>query len=332
MAVDLSRRHAHLRRRHRQRRRQPGRRRSLPASHVRQRKGHLVITDRYPGFVRHQLVELGYLKSAHCAPRTIRRLQRPAPRRPGRCCIGSSRQFGAEDTAIDAHMLHRMLARAVEYMPGTRRTLRRSAPGPASAPPRPTSCRSSARARATSALYLATGHEGLGITTSLGTGAPAGRPDPRPAVGHPVRALPAVAQAGGSMPDTVTLTRQWRAGHRARRSHGRRGRRPRGRERVPPIGDRRAARPALRHGHLLRMPRDHRRPRPRAAVARSLAPPAWRSEPMNDQTVGPAPGLRHCPLTLNTVHLPSWRRLLSLRSRRFVSAFLAAFDRSSRSA
>ena len=32
---------------------------------VKKRKGHLAITDRYPGFVRHQLVELGYLKSAH---------------------------------------------------------------------------------------------------------------------------------------------------------------------------------------------------------------------------------------------------------------------------
>jgi len=32
---------------------------------VKKRKGHLVITDRYPGYVRHQLVELGYLKSAH---------------------------------------------------------------------------------------------------------------------------------------------------------------------------------------------------------------------------------------------------------------------------
>ena len=32
---------------------------------IRKRKGHLVITDRYAGFVRHQLVEMGYLKSAH---------------------------------------------------------------------------------------------------------------------------------------------------------------------------------------------------------------------------------------------------------------------------
>ena len=27
---------------------------------VRKRKGHLAITDRYPGFLRHQVVELGY--------------------------------------------------------------------------------------------------------------------------------------------------------------------------------------------------------------------------------------------------------------------------------
>ena len=36
---------------------------------VKKRKGHLVITDRYPGFLRHQLVELGYLKSAHSVSR-----------------------------------------------------------------------------------------------------------------------------------------------------------------------------------------------------------------------------------------------------------------------
>src|SRR5262249_3114634 len=36
-----------------------------PGVAVKKRKGHLVISDRYPGFVHHQLVELGYLKSAH---------------------------------------------------------------------------------------------------------------------------------------------------------------------------------------------------------------------------------------------------------------------------
>ena len=36
-----------------------------PGAPIRGRKGHLLITDRYAGFVKHQLVELGYLKSAH---------------------------------------------------------------------------------------------------------------------------------------------------------------------------------------------------------------------------------------------------------------------------
>src|SRR5207302_1694722 len=39
--------------------------RLTPGIQVKPRKGHLVITDRYPGAVHHQLVELGYLKSAH---------------------------------------------------------------------------------------------------------------------------------------------------------------------------------------------------------------------------------------------------------------------------
>ena len=85
---------------------------------VRKRKGHLVITDRYPGFVRHQLMELGYLKSAHSttADSVAFNVQ---PRRTGQVLIGSSRQFGAEDSGIDTHMLQRMLQRAVEYMPGS---------------------------------------------------------------------------------------------------------------------------------------------------------------------------------------------------------------------
>ena len=39
--------------------------RLLPSLPLQKRKGHLIITDRYPGFIHHQLVELGYLKSAH---------------------------------------------------------------------------------------------------------------------------------------------------------------------------------------------------------------------------------------------------------------------------
>ena len=66
---------------------------------VRPRKGHLVITDRYPDVIRHQLVELGYLKSAHSATAdsVAFNLQ---PRKTGQILIGSSRQFLTQWTSV----------------------------------------------------------------------------------------------------------------------------------------------------------------------------------------------------------------------------------------
>lgn len=88
----------------------------VPWLRLKKRKGHLVITDRYPGFVRHQLVELGYLKSAHSIVRdsVAFNLQ---PRITGQLLIGSSRQHRQEDTVADAAVVSIMLRRAYEYLP-----------------------------------------------------------------------------------------------------------------------------------------------------------------------------------------------------------------------
>ena len=90
-----------------------------PWLNIQPRKGHLVITDRYPGVVRHQLVELGYLKSAHTltSDSVAFNLQ---PRRTGQLLIGSSRQFGSTSAGVDPSMLRRMLDRAVDYVPALR--------------------------------------------------------------------------------------------------------------------------------------------------------------------------------------------------------------------
>jgi glycine/D-amino acid oxidase-like deaminating enzyme len=134
---------------------------------IKKRKGHLVITDRYPGFVSHQLVELGYLKSARSATGDSVAFN-VQPRRTGQILIGSSRQYDAEHKEVDAAVLLRMVSRAQEYMPGLaqtstvrvwtgfRATTSDKLPliGPWPADP---------------TLYLATGHEGLGITTCLAT-------------------------------------------------------------------------------------------------------------------------------------------------------------------
>jgi D-hydroxyproline dehydrogenase subunit beta len=73
-----------------------------PWLNIQPRRGHLAITDRYPGMVRHQLVELGYLKSAHATTEdsVAFNLQ---PRKTGQILIGSSRQYGE---LSDGHALN----------------------------------------------------------------------------------------------------------------------------------------------------------------------------------------------------------------------------------
>ncbi|HEY3989735.1 MAG TPA: FAD-dependent oxidoreductase [Acidobacteriaceae bacterium] len=136
-----------------------------PWVRLKQRKGHLVITDRYPGFARHQLVELGYLKTAHsiASDSVAFNVQ---PRITGQLLIGSSRQYGQEDATVDASIVARMLHRACQYMPqlaslsairvwtGFRAATSDNLPliGPTRDP----------------TLYLLAGFEGLGITLATG--------------------------------------------------------------------------------------------------------------------------------------------------------------------
>jgi glycine/D-amino acid oxidase-like deaminating enzyme len=134
---------------------------------VRPRKGHLIITDRYPGFVNHQLIELGYLKSVATAG-TDSVAFNVQPRRTGQLLIGSSRQYDDSSRDVNPAILKRMVRRALEFMPELGRLsairvwtgFRAATPdklpliGPVPGEDR---------------HYLATGHEGLGITTAMGT-------------------------------------------------------------------------------------------------------------------------------------------------------------------
>ncbi|MFC5863330.1 NAD(P)/FAD-dependent oxidoreductase [Acidicapsa dinghuensis] len=142
--------------------------RITPGVPVRKRKGHLLITDRYPGFVRHQLVELGYLKSAHKSTGDSVAFN-VQPRSTGQLLIGSSRQYGAETSEVNQPVVSAMLQRAIEYIPRVAdlKAIRIWTGFRAATPDKlpligPYSDDQS--------LWLATGHEGLGITTSLATG------------------------------------------------------------------------------------------------------------------------------------------------------------------
>ncbi|MHB8635840.1 MAG: NAD(P)/FAD-dependent oxidoreductase [Fimbriimonadaceae bacterium] len=129
------------------------------------RKGHLAITDRYPGMVRHQVLELGYLKSAHATegPSVAFNVQ---PRKTGQLLIGSSREYVGLDESINHPLLRQMLERATNVMPGLARcNVLRVWTGfrPATPDKLPLI------GEYEPGVWLAAGHEGLGITTSLGT-------------------------------------------------------------------------------------------------------------------------------------------------------------------
>jgi glycine/D-amino acid oxidase-like deaminating enzyme len=138
-----------------------------PGIQLRRRKGYLAITDRYPGFLRHQLVELGYLKSAHSttADSVAFNLQ---PRATGQVLIGSSRQYDISSKEVEGAILSAMLRRAIEYMPElAAKSVLRTWTGFRAATPDKLPLIGPWQEDST--IYLATGHEGLGITTSLGT-------------------------------------------------------------------------------------------------------------------------------------------------------------------
>lgn len=150
------------------------------------RKGHLAITDRYPGFCRHQLVELGYLVSAHVMSNESVAFN-VQPRATGQVLIGSSRELVGWSGDINDRVLGGMLQRATDFMPRLAGlSVMRCWTG--FRPATPDKLPLIGRWSPTPGLWIATGHEGLGITASLGTGQMladmiAGRPpaiDPRP--------------------------------------------------------------------------------------------------------------------------------------------------------
>ncbi len=143
-------------------------RRLVPSLPIVPKKGHLLITDRYPGYIHHQILELGYIKSAHQTQGASVAFN-AQPRPTGQVLLGSSRQFDTLDPCAEWSVLARMIERAARYLPslpslnamrawtGFRAATPDGLPiiGPAG--------------DALPGVWIAAGHEGLGVTTSLAT-------------------------------------------------------------------------------------------------------------------------------------------------------------------
>ena len=139
-----------------------------PTLPIRYKKGQLAITERYPRFVDHQLIELGYIKNAHAteADSVAFNLQ---PRSTGQLLIGSSRQYDVTTRSLDNTLLHQMFKRACKYVPKLRelQIIRMWAGFRAATEDNLPLLGPDPEHRW---LYYATGHEGLGITTALASG------------------------------------------------------------------------------------------------------------------------------------------------------------------
>jgi glycine/D-amino acid oxidase-like deaminating enzyme len=143
----------------------------LPTLPIKKRKGHLLLTDRYPNFLHHQLVELGYLKSAHTLE-TDSVAFNIQPRRTGQLLIGSSRQYGNEDSSVDPGILSQMLERARSYMPDLAQMsgIRAWTGFRAATPDKLPLIGPAEGLSDDQTLWLAVGFEGLGITNAPAAG------------------------------------------------------------------------------------------------------------------------------------------------------------------
>lgn len=139
----------------------------LPDVPVFPRKGHLAITDRYPGRLRHQVVGMGYGQTAAGAD-GLAVAANVQPRPTGQWLIGSCRQDGIADAAVDPKVLAGVLRSAIALLPELAQLqVIRAWTGmrPASPDGRPIIGAHPGRPR----TWLASGHEGLGVTTAFGT-------------------------------------------------------------------------------------------------------------------------------------------------------------------
>lgn len=139
----------------------------LPELRIRPRRGHLVITERYPGWLHHQVVETGYAAGAHgAASEAVACNVQPRP--SGQLLVGSSREYGQLEAQASRSVLTGMLRRCFRFLPGLER-LQALRTWTGFRPATPDGLPYIGALPARPGVWVASGHEGLGITTALGT-------------------------------------------------------------------------------------------------------------------------------------------------------------------
>ncbi|MGZ8293009.1 MAG: NAD(P)/FAD-dependent oxidoreductase [Telluria sp.] len=139
----------------------------LPEVPVFGRKGHLAITDRYPGRLSHQVVSMSYGQT-EAGSGSLAVAANVQPRATGQWLVGSCRQDGQAGLELDPVALSAVLRTAIALLPclaGMNIIRAWAGMRPASPDGRPIIGAHPGR----TGVWLAAGHEGLGVTTSFAT-------------------------------------------------------------------------------------------------------------------------------------------------------------------
>lgn len=141
----------------------------MPEIPVFARKGHLAITDRYPGTLRHQVVSMNYGQPAGGAD-ALAVAANVQPRATGQWLVGSCRQDHQRDLAVDPAVMAQVLRTAIALLPRlAQMNIVRTWTGmrPATPDGQPLVGPHPGR----TGVWLACGHEGLGVTTAFASAA-----------------------------------------------------------------------------------------------------------------------------------------------------------------
>lgn len=139
----------------------------LPKVPVFGRKGHLAITDRYPGRLSHQVVSMSYGQT-EAGSGSLAVAANVQPRASGQWLVGSCRQDGQAGMELDPVALSAVMRSAIGLLPclaGMNIIRAWTGMRPASPDGRPIIGAHPGRP----GTWLAAGHEGLGVTTSFAT-------------------------------------------------------------------------------------------------------------------------------------------------------------------
>lgn len=136
---------------------------------VRPRQGHVLVTAKTPGLIRHPLLEGGYVSTVQSAEEGLQAALVAELTASDTLLLGSSRQFAGFDRTVSLAIVQAIARRAVRFLPALAQVgLIRSYAG--LRPWSPDHLPLIGPVAAVPGFYLATGHEGAGICLAPITG------------------------------------------------------------------------------------------------------------------------------------------------------------------